>query len=62
MVRLLVFESRILNIDLMTHCEMDSDGTGKLHVHFCDQTELTLQGQEAKAFWKSLQAEGFKAG
>ncbi|MBA2251749.1 MAG: hypothetical protein H0W13_03425 [Nitrospirales bacterium] len=62
MVRLLVFESRILNIDLMTHCEMDSDGAGKLHVHFCGQTELTLGGQEAKAFWKSLQAEGFKAG
>ena len=62
MVRLLVFESRILNIDLMTHCEMDSDGSGKLHVHFGDRTELTLEGQEAKAVWKSLQAEGFKAG
>jgi hypothetical protein len=62
MVRLLVFESRILNIDLMTHCEMDSDGSGTLRVHFCDQTELALEGQEAKAFWKSLQAEGFKAG
>jgi hypothetical protein len=62
MVRLLVFESRILNIDLMTHCEMASDGSGTLHVHFCDQTELLLDGQEAKAFWKSLQAEGFKAG
>lgn len=62
MVRLLVFQSRILNIDLMTHCEMDSDGSGKLHVHFCDNTDLTLEGEEAKAFWKSLQAEGFQAG
>ena len=62
MARLLFFESRIVNIDLMTHCEMDSDVTGQLHIHFGDKTELVLEGEEAKAFWKSLQAEGFQAG
>jgi hypothetical protein len=62
MVRLLVFAGRIVNIDLMTHCEMDVDGDGCLHIHFCEGTELTLEGEEAKAFWRSLQAEGFQAG